>query len=459
MRRVLLLIVALLLCRAVVAQPSEALRALLADTTLRWASVGVDVRSVERGNHILEYNSHLALIPASVTKLISTAFALDVCGPNFTVETKVYREGDVFNNYLNGSLIIYSSGDPTLDSKYFPERAFMRRVIASLKEQGINSVSDIRFMPLVPYQGRYTGAWLSEDVANYYGASWMPFNWHDNSCKITLRSDSKHSYMVSEEPSAESCNYRCTVKVKGGVKPDVWIYGGANGYREIRGEMAPNMPSYSVNGAMGFPEEYFKSEFNKVTNRPHVIEAKQKSGNRVLVASYLSPTFAEIVSIANKRSVNLYVEALANIAASKIPGEDSYCDKIESWLAPICSDCRGVVMKDACGLAPLNRIPVSVFTDLLLWSRGKWDGAFDNSLAVVGDTGTLKNFAKSYPYLNGRVMAKSGSMSGVRALSGYIIAKSGKQYAFTIIANGFTAAGSDVMGSFATFLNKLYHEL
>ena len=57
------------------------------------------------------------------------------------------------------------------------------------------------------------------------------------------------------------------------------------------------------------------------------------------------------------------------------------------------------------------------------------------------------------------ILDKSGSMSGVRALSGFMKARSGKQYAFTIIANGFTAKGSDVMNLFAAFLNDLYVEL
>lgn len=459
MRKIILLFVTLLFAGVVGGQPSEVLHKLLADTNLRWASVGVDVREADSGKQVIEYNSHLSLIPASVTKLISTAFALDVCGPNYAIETQVYREGEVFNGYLNGSLLIYASGDPTLDSKYFPERSFIKRVIASLKVQGVTSVDNIKFFPLIPYEGRYTGSWLSEDVANYYGASWMPFNWHDNSCTITLRSDMKKSYFLSEEPSANNCNYSCTVKVEPGAKPDVWIYGGADGYREIRGVIGANVQSYSVNGAMGFPEEYFKAEFNRLTVRPRVIEAKHKSGNRVLVASNLSPTFAEIVSVANKRSVNLYVEALANIAASKISGQGSYCDKIERWLSGVVKDYQGVVLKDGCGLAPLNRVPASVFTDLLLWSRGKWGGAFDNSLAVAGETGTLKNFAKSYPHLNGKVVAKSGSMSGVRALSGYITAKSGKQYVFTLIANGFTVSGAQVMECFADFMNQLYMEL
>lgn len=459
MCRFLLLFIALFLGGVVYAQPSEALRNLLADSTLRWASVGVDVRQVDGGRQIIEHNSHVALIPASVTKLISTAFALDICGPNFTLETQVYREGDVYNGYLNGTLLIHCSGDPTLDSRYFPEKRFLNSIITSLKEQGINSVAEIKIVPTISISGRYSGAWLSEDVANYYGASWMPFNWLDNSCDIVLRSDMGNGYFVSEEPNGYICNYNCMLNIERGVKPDVWVYGGANGYREIRGVMPPNVTTYSVRASMGFPEEYFKAQFDRLTNRPNVIETGLSNGNRILVASYLSPTFSEIISVANRRSINLYVEAVANIAASKVSGSESYCDKMKMWLEKVASDYQGVVLKDGCGLAPLNRVPISVFTDLLLWSNGKWGGAFDNSLAVAGQVGTLKNFANNYPNLNGKVIAKSGSMSGVRALAGYITAKSGKQYAFTIIANGFTVSGTDVMGTFAKFLNKLYQEL
>ena len=106
MRRFLTLLFALFFVLGkVYAQPSQALYKFLNDTTLRWASVGVDVRLVESGEQILEHNSQIALIPASVTKLISTAFAMDICGAECQLETNVYLS--------NGSLIVNAVGDPT----------------------------------------------------------------------------------------------------------------------------------------------------------------------------------------------------------------------------------------------------------------------------------------------------------------------------------------------------------
>ena len=452
MRRFLTLLFALFFVLGkVYAQPSLALYKFLNDTTLRWASVGVDVRLVESGEQILEHNSQIALIPASVTKLISTAFAMDICGAECQLETNVYLS--------NGSLIVNAVGDPTLDSKYFPENNFLKRLVSDLQMRGVKEVDNITFKPMIPSQGRYNGAWLSEDVANYYGANSLPFTWSDNSTKITLRSDSKSGYFLAETPCARNCEYNCMVVAEPNAKADVWVYGGADGYREIRGVMPQWVKEYSVNGSMGFPEEYFKAElgrFIKIGGSEKAVESKD---NPILITSYTSPTFSEIINIANKYSVNLYVEALANIAANRIEGSGTYCDKISEWLAEVTPYYKGVVLKDACGLAPLNRVPVSVFTDLLLWSRISLPAVFENSLAVSGGAGTIKNFTRNYPHMHGKIVAKSGSMSGVRALSGFMKARSGKQYAFTIIANGFTAKGSDVMNLFAAFLNDLYVEL
>lgn len=452
MRRFLTLLFALLFVLGKsYAQPAQALYKFLNDTTLRWASVGVDVRSVESGEQILIHNSNMALIPASVTKLISTAFALDVCGAESRLETKVYLS--------HGSLIVDVVGDPTLDSKYFPEHNFLKRVVSDLQMHGVNSVEEIKFRPQINSVGRYNGAWLSEDVANYYGASWMPFTWSDNSCKITLRSDNGRGYFVSEKPSAGNCEYNCMVVAEPNAKADVWVYGGADGYREIRGVMPQWIKEYSVNASMGFPEEYFKAELKKSIPVAGVNNSKIGKEPECLVTSYASPTISEIVSVANKYSVNLYVEALANIAAGRVEGDGKYCDKIMEWLAGVSPYYKGVVLKDACGLAPLNRVPTSLFTDLLLWSKRNIPEVFESSLAVSGDVGTLKNFTRNYPHMHGKIVAKSGSMSGVRALSGFFKARSGKQYAFTIIANGFTAKSSDVMNLFAEFLNDLYIEL
>ena len=450
MRRLLPILLLLICGSAVWAQPARLLNEFLSDSTLKWASVGVDLRAVDGGEQIVEHNSHYALIPASVTKLISTAYALDICGADHTLKTKVHLD--------DGRLIINAVGDPTLDSKYFPEYNFLKSVVESLQPMGVKSIDTVIINSQILSEGRYNGTWLSEDVANYYGANWLPFNWNDNSCKITIGSNFTKSYFISEEPSAGICNYNCLVNVERGALPDVWIYGGANGYREIRGVMDTNMKSYSVNGSMGFPELYFNRELKRIMQR-HSAAEKREDYNNVPVFEYVSPRFSEIVKVANRRSVNLYVEALANVAANMVDGPGTYCDKIERWLEGIADDYKGVVLKDACGLAPLNRVPVSVFADLLLWGRERWDSAFYNSLAISGDTGTLKNFTRSYPHLHGKIVAKSGSMSGVRALSGYIKAKSGKEYAFAIIVNGFTCSGSAVMNSIASFLSKLYVEL
>lgn len=458
-RAVLFVVLVLLCCRVVVAQQSRALQQLLADTNLRWASVAIDVRSVEDGAQLIEYNSHNSLIPASITKLISTAFALDICGPDYFLQTSVYRDGKIQSGVLNGSLVIYGSGDPTLDSRYFPENQFLKQLVSFLHSKAISGIKGVEFRNLIQSEGRYNGTWLAEDVANYYGANWYPFNWHDNSCDIELRSDAKYGYFVSENPTAMSCEYNSLVSVVKGKKPDVWIYGGANGYREIRGVMDANMKSYKVKASMGFPEEYFKSELFKSINCIDRRKSEDSDLNEVLLFSHNSPTFAEIATVANRFSVNFYVEALANIAAQHGGGSGSYCEKIQRWLMQFATDYRGVIQRDACGLSPMNRIPASVFTELLLWGRDRWNGSLVNSLSEVGSVGTLKNFGRNYPLLNSRVRAKSGSMSGVRAMSGYITARSGKEYAFTLIANGFTASGSDVMNSFAKFLNHLYKEL
>ncbi|MBP3420252.1 MAG: D-alanyl-D-alanine carboxypeptidase/D-alanyl-D-alanine-endopeptidase [Marinifilaceae bacterium] len=459
MRRILLIFIAILLSGVLNAQPAEALHKFLSDTLLQWATIGVDIRCADSGEPIVEHNSHTALIPASLTKLISTAFALEVCGPQYRVQTEVYTMGNIEKGFLNGPLKIYSYGDPTLDSKYFPERKFLRSIVSLLNSHGIKGVSDVEFIPMLPCDGRYNGTWLSEDIANYYGANSMPFNWSDNSCRITLRSDSEKAYFLSETPTAMNFYYNNLIKVVPGAKSDIWIYGGATGYREIRGVMDANLSSYSVNSSMGFPEEYFKSEFYRYISP--VAESVNKPNERgeVLLISYNSPSFAEIVSVANKRSVNLYVEALARIAANKIDGGECYNEKIVDWLSGIVSDGRGVVLKDACGLAPMNRVPATVFTELLLWGKGRWNGTYEKSLAISGGTGTLKNFTKEYPYLNGNIVAKSGSMSGVRSLAGYIKARSGKRYVFTIMANGFVCSGSDVMKLFASFLNDIYLSL
>ena len=86
---------------------------------VKHAAIGVCVKNVETGQIVYEYNPQMALRPASVIKLLSSALALKREGDSLTYTTKFFYTGEIDEGRLFGNIVIQAGGDPTLDSKYF----------------------------------------------------------------------------------------------------------------------------------------------------------------------------------------------------------------------------------------------------------------------------------------------------------------------------------------------------
>ncbi len=492
-----------------VVEQDSLLREFLGGEGFDGASIGISVKRISDGEEVVSYNATTSLIPASAVKILTTTFALDVCGVDDRFLTEIYCEGPIKDGALDGKITISCEGDPTLDSKHFGAR-FMHDLLELLAKNGIESVEGIEFEYKIPFSGAINGAWLSEDIANYYGASWMPFNWSDNTCRIHMSSTANSSKFLYETPTAGSVTYKNLAVVDKYEGNDLWIYGGPSGYREIRGTMLPNQSDYIIRGAMGFPEEYFVAEFEKriklknsgatdtagsdsatatttdntttatedgvartdnatdtamatmdsATGTPSTTNATEAGSERRLIGRFLSPTIKEIVAVTNRESVNLFAEALAGRAMSKQGlSRDKYGERMVEWLTPISPLAERVILKDACGLAPRSVVPAGLFTDLLLWADNRWDGAFNSSLSTIGVDGTLKSFGSSYHDMKGAISAKTGSMNGVRSIAGYLTSKSGERYVFAIIVNNYTCKGTAVNRASAKLLHELFETL
>ena len=77
----------------------------------------------EKGTVMIDYNSGISLAPASVMKVITSAAALELLGPEYTFKTRIGYTGTLNKRWgrLKGNIIIIGGGDPALGSKYFPD--------------------------------------------------------------------------------------------------------------------------------------------------------------------------------------------------------------------------------------------------------------------------------------------------------------------------------------------------
>ena len=403
---------------------------------VKHAAIGVCVKNVETGQVVYEHNPGMALRPASVVKLLSSALALKREGDSLTYTTKVFYTGEIDEGRLSGNIVIQAGGDPTLDSKYFPKACFMDSLVSKVVSLGSKRIHGNIIIETEGEPARVPGSWPWEDVANYYGALYHSFNYRDNTYTINLKSGKSgtQTKVVSVVPSVPGVKLRNEVMASAKNGNDAWIYGGPEAATLlIQGTIPANRSSFAVKGAIHHPDACFRAELEKRLKGKGITLDKQKieDGERHALLTTVSPFLKDIVYYTNKNSINLFAEALGELISPT-----DYARTVKAELSGMGIDSCGITLKDASGLSPANAVPAEVFTDLLIWAKGHLSDVFVASLPQGNVDWGLRIYS-DHPILRGNILAKTGSMSGVRALAGYLKTQRGETLAFTILVNNY----------------------
>jgi D-alanyl-D-alanine carboxypeptidase/D-alanyl-D-alanine-endopeptidase (penicillin-binding protein 4) len=164
--------------------------------------------------------------------------------------------------------------------------------------------------------------------------------------------------------------------------------------------------------------------------------ASDSSGWAVVAA--LDTKIATVLGRANKDSMNLYAECMCKRLGHETSGQAGSWENgpaaVGEFLKRIGVSESQFHLDDGCGLSRQNNVSPDAMLKVLIYNySGKNKDVFMLSLAVAGEDGTFeKRFKNS---LRGRVLGKSGYVSGVSALSGYLHARNDQWYAFSILMN------------------------
>jgi D-alanyl-D-alanine carboxypeptidase/D-alanyl-D-alanine-endopeptidase (penicillin-binding protein 4) len=157
----------------------------------------------------------------------------------------------------------------------------------------------------------------------------------------------------------------------------------------------------------------------------------------------------EIIAALNHESINLYAEHMVKELGKELRQNGTTASGIEvvkQFLSGAGTNTGGIFIEDGSGLSPLDAIDSRSMTQLLYFmkSESKHFNIFLESLPAVGKEGNLKNNFKD-PVFQGRLYAKSGSMTRVRSYAGYLKVSSGKDLIFCIIVNNFEGPSSKII--------------
>lgn len=439
------------------------------DKALQNAQWSFYVISEKSGATIIDFNSSLALKPASTMKIVTTGAGLGLLGEDKKFVTYLETDGTIDkSSNLNGNLYIRGGGDPSLGAERLSSSisSVMKHWISTLKTLGIKSISGAVIADAELFEDDIIPpSWKNDDVGNYYAAGASALSINENLYKAvfsTTEQIGSASKIVRTEPDLPYL--LITNKVSAASKnsgDNVIIYGKAYSNSCLaKGTVPAAHKEFMVKGSIPDPAYFVAFTLDKslkdmgveiakkhTTTRVQKIENKFVSDKRIILDSLQSASLKEIVYHTNKKSINLYAEMiLKNIAYVKT-GKGTLAGGINAILDYWKSkgvEVKNLNMADGSGLSPNDRISAKQQVQILqAITKEKYYTSFLASLPVAGESGSIGNICEGSA-ADGNIFAKSGYMAGVRSWAGYANTKKGEKLIFSLIVNNYNCSPSEL---------------
>lgn len=435
----------------------EKLDLVLADERLDGSVTGISVRNATNGEQIYEQFSDIHLRPASNMKLLTGAAALEVLGPDYTYTTEVLTDGKQRGKVLQGNLYIKGKGDPTLLKEDFVQFA------KDLKEQGVKNIKG----DLIGDATWYDDMFLSRDLTwtdeqYYYGAPVSALNMSPNDdydvgtvlvevepgnktgaeAKVSVYPENNHVKIVNKTKTVASGEKRTvtferdhgseTIVVEGNIPSN------SSKMREWRTVFNPTDYAISVF------EHALKEEGIKLIGNGKVKSGKTPDSAEMLTSKESMPLkdiMIPFMKLSNNGHADLLVKEIGKVTLDE-GSLSKGLEVVSSVLTDYGADTDNIQLRDGSGISDNTFIPVAELSSLLYrFQDAVWYPDYEESLPIAGESerfigGTLRNRMLD-DSTKGNVKGKTGSLTGVSALSGYVTTADGEELIFSFMMNNY----------------------
>lgn len=416
------------------------------------AVAGVYIEDIVTGEVLVDINGDRSMIPASITKAITSASVLAEHKPDYRFETEVFLDGDINGNVAEGNLVIKVCGDPTIESSYFPENlGFADSIAAALRRMGVDKITGSVVVDSESFvnQPLPTG-WVEEDFAWPYGAGHFSTNFRDN--KFTLTMPAKKSL-----PHVPGLIVRHT-PAKGSLKIER-----KRGSREFLAKGTVRKGRQEVVLSNPDPEATLRHEVAESLGA-NGIEVEGRAMNvansqRHPLYTHCSPELSEILRSLMFRSDNMMAEGALRMIAPGESREKAVEREMRIWeLRNI--DTEGVMLEDGSGLSRNDRMTPYFMGDVLAWMASHYNATdYVRLFPKAGFEGTMKSFLKDSA-LEGAVAMKTGSMKDVQCYAGYKLDGEGfPTHVIVVMVNRFSSGRARIKSSIENLLLSTFNGL
>ncbi len=421
--------------------------AILSDSAFTATKCGIKIVSLDNGDVLYERDSRMLLRPASNMKLLTSSTALSTLGKDYSFNTNLYADTLISNGTLYGNIYFKGFGDPDFNSSQ------LAGLISALKMKGIsriegNIVGDASYFD----DKRWGVGWMWDDEPAGFAMYNSALTINQNCVNVTVTPGNAvgDSVLIAIDPPTQYVS----VLNAGTTESDT-----AESTLEISRKYAEHLNVITLQGKfprrsrprtdqlnIWEPEKYFLMLAKEELLRHDIsfsgsIVLDTVPHSAALIAQHLQPMDSMIVFM-NKVSDNLSAENTLKIIGANSYGVPASTENgifaVKRVLSSFGIDSTSFLMVDGSGVSHYNLVTPKMYIQMLQGMYGKKDlfDLFYASLPNAGVDGSLEDRMRGTPAQN-NLHAKTGTISGVSSLSGYVHTADGEFLAFSMMMQNY----------------------
>lgn len=460
--------------------------------------MGILAVDAETGRTLYSHNAHRKFVPASNQKILVTATALSLLGPDWRYRTEIRAAGERHGSVLDGDLEVVAVGDPSFSDRYWASGTEALEAMAdSLRASGITYVAGSGVVNVAAWDSATVGpTWEVEDLRYTYGSTGGAFALDEGEILAVVSGGAALGDVATVrweprgtpdfvESRLETVAADSAVRVRPSYLPE--------SRRLILDGTVPLGATDTVRFAQRDPVRQAVAAWTSAVERAGVVveggwsvrwteepdegacpaadpapglggtveetdPCGASDGDDALLVSFASPPLSELIGGVLKPSQNWMTEQMVRTIGARYGSEGSWREGtgvIQAYLVnEVGVDSLDIVPRDGSGLSAYNLVtPRAIVRILTEMREGPFAAEFRAAMAEPGkEDSTLE---RRLLELEGRVFAKTGTISNVNSLSGYLVRDDGREVVFSVLTNGSGLPASRVRAAIDDVVRSL----
>ncbi|NWF89506.1 MAG: D-alanyl-D-alanine carboxypeptidase/D-alanyl-D-alanine-endopeptidase [Ignavibacteriaceae bacterium] len=426
---------------------------LFADKFFESSLAAIDIYDLTKKKTIYQKNNKLLLHPASNMKILTSAAGLKYLGKDYQFKTSLYYQGEIIDSVLVGHLFVVGGCDPDFTSKD------LEVLTLKVKDAGIKKITGNIYGDVSMSDSLFWGnGWMWDDDPYTDEPYFTPLTINDNAITIIGEYDNLSQKLIFNSiPETEYIQIIENIKIDSLTRKSSfrvqrdWINRTNKFF--IDGVIAQNgneKRNFSERFNIYKPEKYFLTLFKESLIRNDIdftgnLEFKPLNESSKSIFTF-TRTYDSVIVNLNKTSDNLSTEMTLRALAEKYFGKPASAENglkmIDSLLIVCGLNPKDYRLADGSGVSHYNLISAELLLSVLkqfYYNEPELYTTLFKSFPIAGVDGTLENRMKNTLAKN-IVHAKTGTLSGVASLSGYIENRKGGMIAFSVLVQNYVGS-------------------